>query len=472
MIETITPMYEHQKQAFDKLSRLKIGALYMEMGTGKTRTMLEISAHKMAKGKINHVIWLCPCSVKQNLARDIRKHANLTGYDITICGIESISGSSRIASAVLDIAMHSSSLLVVDESNLIKNPNAIRSKRIARIAEQCPYRYILNGTPLSRNEADMFQQWYILDWRILGYRSYYSFAANHLEYDEQYRGRIRRVLNVDYLTDKIAPYSVQISKSECLNLPPKVNYTASFNLTEEQYLHYDYIRSRLLDEANLHIDEMTSVWIYKTFTALQQVSSGRRVLLDENMHMQTEPFFPDPRNNPRVQELLNLLCTVADKCVIWCKFQHEVDDIVSVLPNALPFTGDTPQKKRQKYLTRFETDDNIQYLVANKNCAGYGLNLQYCHTAVYYNNDWDWATRAQSEDRLHRIGQVKQVDLYDIVASGTLEMRILNCLDRKENMVDAFKSQLGNKNYAHWLDGKERRGLVDIDWVGRETETA
>lgn len=83
------------------------------------------------------------------------------------------------------------------------------------------YKPILNGTPLSKNEKDLYQQWRILDRHILGYSSFWSFAANHIEYDSKVR--IRRCLNLDYLSEKIAPYTFQVKRNECVGLPAK-NY--------------------------------------------------------------------------------------------------------------------------------------------------------------------------------------------------------------------------------------------------------
>ena len=84
-----TKLLKHQAVGVEKLKRLKVGALYMEMGTGKTRTALELIKLKLDKGKINHIIWLCPCECKINLQRDIEKHCFCDGV-ITICGIETL----------------------------------------------------------------------------------------------------------------------------------------------------------------------------------------------------------------------------------------------------------------------------------------------------------------------------------------------------------------------------------------------
>lgn len=87
-----TKLYEYQSKAVDKLSKLKVGALYMEQGTGKTRTALEIIKTKMDKGKINVVLWLCPCSVKNNLREDIKKHTGQKPVENNIIGSVTTNG--------------------------------------------------------------------------------------------------------------------------------------------------------------------------------------------------------------------------------------------------------------------------------------------------------------------------------------------------------------------------------------------
>ena len=451
-MEVYTSLLPHQTEAVEKLKRLRVGALFMEMGTGKTLTALELIRLRLEAGKIRQVLWLCPFSVKANLLADIRKHSDLGFPILTICGIETLSGSEKKAEELLEYVMGGATMLIVDESALIKNHKAIRSQRISRIAESCPYRLILNGTPISRNEADLFNQFYILDWRILGYRSYYSFAANHLEFDDKYPDRIRRVLNVDYLTDKIAPYTYECRKEDCLSLPDKFTTALFFGLTVPQQEHYAAVREAFLSEELFSLYEsQTPVWLYKTFTALQEVASGRRILTGPLKEIRHEPFFKDPLDNPRIHALDDLLLMRidGDQAVIWHKYRHECEDIETLLAErnlkGVRLTGEESLKVRERNLEMFAKGDT-QFLIANKNCGGYGLNLQHCHQAVYYSNDWDWGTRAQSEDRLHRFGQTHTVTLTDIVAENTIDERILKCLLRKESLSNDFKSNLKGKN--------------------------
>lgn len=460
MIELKTHMYDHQQKAFDKLKKIKVGALYMGMGTGKTRTALELIAKRYNEGKVDHILWLCPCSAKENIRRDLLKHVGEDISMFTICGIETLSSSIRVNAKLLDLVQKKRVYLVVDESNLVKNHMALRTENITRLASHCSYKNILNGTPISRCEKDLYSQWYILDWRILGYQSFWSFAANHLEYDERIPGKINRCLNVDYLVKKIAPYTYQVTKEECLDLPPKSYETHYYRLTRSQREHYCEVVEILLSE----VDEFEPYTLYRLFSGLQSVISGFEVRIGEKLTRR--PFFEKPEDNPRIEALMELISKIDSKNIIFCKYTQEIIDIVNLLNKeygegaAVPFYGGLNLRKRQENIDRFAGDS--RFFVANKACAGYSLNLQFCNYVTYYSNDWDYATREQSEDRTHRIGQDKNVLISDICAVNTLDERILKCLRRKENLADAFKNEISrqqDKEYLElWLHGKTFKG--------------
>lgn len=456
MIRMLTDLLPWQTKAVEKLLPIRVGALYMEMGTGKTRTALEMIKRRLDAGKVSHVLWLCPCSVRDNLKQDIIKHSEGALARIAIYGIESLSSSLRLYEMLARYVNDGSTMLIVDESNLVKNHNAIRTKRITALAAACRYRLILNGTPISRNEADLFSQWYILDWRILGYRSFWSFASNHLEYDQEIPGKVRRTLNTDYLIEKIAPYSYQVSRDECFRLPGKYYDSVSTRMDAEQELHYDRVIDSMIDS----LDEQKPETIYRMFAAAQAIISGMHVE-DDGKHFRTCPLFQDSADNPRVRTLLKLVDRLdGQQAIIFCKFQHEIDALTAMLPNSLPFCGKLDQRTRQANLDAFRC--GARYLVANKACAGYGLNLQFCHNVIYYSNDWDWATRIQSEDRVYRLGQTERVSVYDIVCRCSLDEKIMRCLQRKERLEDAIKCELKNANgiteakgkYKKWLKGE------------------
>lgn len=425
----------HQLAGVAKMERLKVGALFMEQGTGKTITTIELARRRYEAGKLDSIIWLCPCSAKGNIKREIIKQApkEMLGL-FTICGIETLSTSIRALSYLHTLTENKRCFIVVDESLLVKNPGAYRTKHITQIASKCIYRIILNGTPVSRNEADLFSQFYILDWRILGYRSYWSFSANHLEYDKY--NQLRNVLNVDALAEKIAPYTYQLLKKDCLNLPDKVYDTAYFDLSPEQEEEYFFASDVLLSQ----IDEWKSETIYRLFSGLQAVISGKKLIFNKTYsHFDTVELFENPMDNPRIKKLLNIL-PEKEKVIIFCRYESEITQLLSLLPSAVRFDGIVSMKKREQALKSFSED--IQFLVANKNCAGFSLNLQFCHKIIYMSNDWDLGTRLQSEDRVHRIGQEDTVQVTDLCADKTIDEKILSCLNGKEFLLDSLKQEI------------------------------
>lgn len=451
-------LFPHQKQIIEKLKKVKVGAIFAEQGTGKTITAMELCRIRMEAGKVDEIIWLCPCSAKQNIKEEIIKQApaGMLGH-VTICGIETLSSSIRVNSYLMGLVENRRCYLIVDESLLVKNPRAYRTKNIDRLSEKCQYKLILNGTPISRNEADMYAQFHILDWRILGYKSYWSFAANHIEYDPNVPNKIRRCLNTDVLAEKVAPFTVEIKKKDCISLPEKKYTSRAFRLTAEQDEHYDYISQVLLED----VDEMKPETIYRLFSGLQAVISGFRVSFrrgeDGYEHIVTNPFFEKPENNPRMKVLMDDI-NDTEQNIIFCNYRREIDDLCTVLEEkygmdeVTRFDGTMNMKKRDAGLQKFK--GGAKFLVANRGCAGYSLNLQFCRNITYFSNGWDLATRLQSEDRVHRIGQGKEVWITDIYAADTLDERILRCLYRKESLLDSIREEIremgGRFNFKDW----------------------
>ena len=458
-----TKLFPFQQEAYEKLIKLRVGALYLEMGLGKTRTALELVQTRLEKNKIEKVLWLCPCSTKKNLEQQIKEHSDLI-HKIEIFGIESISMSDNIYIQVYDIVSQYNCMLIVDESNLVKNHKAIRSKRIMELSSYCKYKLILNGTPVTRNEADLFSQWYILDWRILGYRSYFSFSANHLTWDEEHK-KITNVFNKNYLTNRIAPYTYQARKKDVLHLPEKNYEKVFYSMTDTQRKHYNFIKEIFLEEIEKSTAFSTTYIIYKMLTALQHIVSGRDIVSTDVIS--TKNHFKNIEDNPRIQSLLNTISQIStdEKIIIWCKYTKEIEEVNSILKKEFGensttlFYGEISQKKRNEEIEKFKT--SARFLIGNKNSGGYGLNLQFASYMIFYSNDFDWGTRSQAEDRIHRIGQNYNTTYIDLIAYGSIDERIIDNLVRKENLVSSLKRLLEMKKdkkiLGEWIDGDDEK---------------
>lgn len=446
-----TPLLSQQSEAVAKLLPTRVGGLFMEMGTGKSRTAIELA--RLRQAKIDRVTWFCPVSLKETIRQEILKHTIATDSDINVfddktddgnlpkcfwhvIGIESLGSSSRVTLAVNRL-IDDRTLVIVDESQFIKGHKAKRTERLTLICARARYRLILTGTPLSQGVVDLYAQMRFLSPKILGYSSFYSFSANHLEYSEKFKGMIVRAHNTEFLAAKIRPYVYQVTKAECLNLPDKLYESRYYRMTWAQEEAYQEAK-----EDFLQMDEFHSITIFRLFMALQQITCGFRNIHHENGSVETLTF-PHKRLDTLIDTVEQL---PAEKIIIWAKYVRDIDGIATTLGetygtgSVARYYGELDEKQRAADVLRFRTES--RFFVATQSTGGNGLTLNEAHTAIFYNNSFSYAHRLQAEDRFHRIGQTEKCLYIDIHCAGTIDDRIRKALDSKGNLVKAFKREV------------------------------
>ena len=455
---TTTDMLGHQVAAVQKVLPSRVGALFMEMGSGKSRTAIELA--RLRSQKIDKVIWYCPVSLKETVRREILKHTDSDGSDICvfdnkttpgtlpdawwyIIGIESMSSSPRVITAA-NLLTTDKTMVILDESSYIKGHNALRTQRITAISERAKYRLVLTGTPLSQGVVDLFSQMRFLSPKILGYSSFYSFAANHLEYSEKFPGMIVRAHNVPYLAAKIQPYVYQVTKDECLDLPSKIYRTRYFSMTGEQRYYYELAKNEILD--SLLDDEIDSIAIFRLFSVLQQIVSG--FWNRKRGRRKDKGAGPIIMDHERIDTLINTVSDIPqeEKIIIWAKFHHDIQQIEQALQkeygggSVALFYGKFSERKRVEQVEFFR--NGARFFLATQSCGGHGLTLNEAHYVIFYNNGFKYSERLQAEDRCHRIGQESKVTYIDIECSNSIDERISSALGSKGNVVQAFKAEV------------------------------
>ena len=300
-----------QELAFAKLSKLKVGALFMEMGTGKTKIALDLIAHN--KNKTDYVLWICPFSTKNEIeAERLKWHPEL---DIDIVGCETLSQSDREYMRIFQRVMNSKPFIVVDESLKIKNKEAKRTKRILKLGEHAKYKLILNGTPLSKNVLDLYTQMNFLSPKILD-MSFNQFKNQYCEYyiRGQLRGVVKKQYNIEHLVSLIRPY---IFDSE-LDIDAKKKYhDFHYFLTREEKEKYSDIKRDMLKGSYDDLD------FFAISTTLQ------------HFYTQTNSYFG---------LLDDVLERINDQAIIFVKY------LDSIPPDAKRITGDMNTQERRKTL--------------------------------------------------------------------------------------------------------------------------
>lgn len=390
-------MMNDQQVAFEKLSKLKVGALFMEMGTGKTKVALDLMASKMSK--VDFFLWICPCSLKGEIEAERQKwHPDL---NIEAVGCESIGSSDRIYLDLLKKVSERKSFIVVDESLKIKNQKAKRTERIISLGAVAKYKLILNGTPVSRNVLDIYTQMQFLSPKILD-MSYIQFKNTFCEYYQNGRlkGVVRNQHNVDHLISLIEPY---IFDAE-LYLGKEKHYHSAWYDVEDAG-EYEDIKAQFLD-----FDSDTS--FFALATSLQHY------------------YCSTATKKKAVQGLID---NIAGQVIVFVKYLESIPE------GAERITGE--KADRDDTIQRFR-DGEFKVLYMTYGVGAFGLNLQFCKNMIFADHTFDYSQRLQAEARIFRMGQEHDVDYYNINCRCGLDDLIRKCLDKKIRLLDEIKKEL------------------------------
>ena len=470
-----TPPYAHQLTALKNSWDKETYAYFMEMGTGKTKVLIDNMAILYDRGKINAALIIAPKGVigtwfKQELPTHLPTHVenvtvlwqpNITksqqgklnslfaeGHDlrIFIMNVEALSTSKGVKFAYKFLAANRP-LLVVDESTTIKNPKAKRTQNILKLSRYSKYRRILTGSPVTKNPLDLYSQCEFLDPWHLNCGSFYSFRNRYAEMKTvNYGGRQIQVVaffkNLKELSEKLKPFSFRILKEDCLDLPPKIYMKRIIQLTDEQQKVYDEMEEQAIAEFNG--DKMTTLNILTQIMRLQQIACGYFKGDDgEIQHLKQN----------RLDELMDVLEEAEGKAIIWAHFQHDVQKIIEALKEeygpgcVVDYYGLTPHDQRDKNREDFQNRPEVRFLVGTPQTGGYGITLTAANTVIYYSNGYDLEKRLQSEDRAHRIGQHKPVTYVDIIAEDTVDEKIVSALRKKINIA----SKVMGEEIRKWI---------------------
>ena len=467
-----TKPYEHQLKALEKSWAQEKYALFMEMGTGKSKVLVDNIAMLYDRGAIRGALVVAPKGVYKNwdqiefpvhLPEHVehtkilwepnitkKKQGELdTLFDgkedlkILIMNVEAFSTTKGLdfARSFLNIFL-GRALFGIDESTTIKNPTAKRTKNILSIGNLARYRRILTGSPVTKSPLDLYSQCEFLDPYFLGHQSYYSFRARYANMiDRNFGGRRVQIVGsyrrLPELTAKLEKFSYRVLKEDCLDLPPKVFTKRIVELTDEQKKVYAQMKRMAIAELDGKV--MSTVNVITQLMRLHQVTCG---------HFKADDQTVKPVKNNRITALLELLEETDGKVIIWANYREDIKNIVQSLKKAygeastVEYHGGVDSTLRQDNIAQFQQKNGpTRYFVGNAQTGGYGITLTAANTVVYYSNSYDLEKRLQSEDRAHRIGQTGSVTYVDFIAENTIDERIVKALRRKINLANEIMGE-------------------------------
>ena len=470
-----TKPYAHQLKALEKSWDKEVYAYFMEMGTGKSKVLIDNFAMLYDKGKVNGALIVAPKGVvgtwyKNELPDHLPDHIDdktvlwqamvnktqekklntlfETGEElhILIMNVEAFSTKKGVDFARKFLSCHNT-LMAIDESTTIKNPGAKRTKNILGLSKYSKYRRILTGSPVTKSPLDLYTQCQFLDPWLLGHASYYGFRTRYaIMKNANFNGRSVQIVvgyhNLGELSEKLQPFSYRVLKDDCLDLPEKTFIKRTVQLSPDQHKLYSQMKEKALAVLNGKMVSTTTVMTQ--LMRLQQITCG---------HFTADDGSTQEIPNNRIDELTNVLGEIEGKVVIWGHWQKDINQIIKAIvkeydeKSVVDYYGLTPKNERQKNIDKFQTDPDCRFFVGTPATGGYGITLTAASNMIYYSNGYNLEFRTQSEARIDRIGQKYPMTYIDIICENTVDERIVKALRNKINIA----SQVMGEELKDWI---------------------
>lgn len=461
--------WQHQLDIIEKAIKRPHYAIFAEMGTGKTKTSIEILRHIFYREKrLLRTLILCPPVVCENWKREIIMHSKcgddthvLRGSQKERCKlmVDKINHQvfGDMPQPAIVVTNYESLLMkdlfkllkgwcpeaiIYDESHKLKNYKSKRTRAAIELADGAKYNYILSGTPILNSPMDVFSQFRIMDKgatfgkNFFAFRSLYFYDKNAgMPKDKYFPNWTLHPQAVPKLNEKINAKASRVFKKDCLTLPPLVKKRVYVDLTPKQRKLYDEMKNHFIAFISENTTAIASIALTKALR-LQQIITG--FLVDDLGKT------VDVDAKPRLEALESLLeeITPEHKAIVWACFKDNYSAIAKVCEKLgveyATLYGGMSDKQRQQNIDKFQDDESTRVIIANQQAGGVGVNLTRASYAIYFSRNFSLEADIQSEARNHRGGSQQHVSItrLDLVAKDTLDEAILEALARKESMAN------------------------------------
>ena len=467
-----TTPFAHQVETLRFLYPKDKAAILSEMGTGKSKIIVDLACGLYENDKINTVVIVCPNTVRSVWAnqwsgqivthapdrfsmyiintKPIHKEIDqelLDCKELVWIVINYEQFRSEENCSALDILMRCRpTMLVLDESTSIKNPSAKQTKGLQKVKESANRRYFMTGTPVARDPLDFFSQFEFLDKAILGVDNMSQMQNYYVDYSYSGYGYTsnKRFKNLDVLQKKIDPWCIRHLKKDCLDIPEKQYINVPVQLSDEQikqYLQMQKYGVVIVKDFETNNPHTSSAPIVITqMLRLQQISSGFLPTDDKTIVFEQNPKLDFVRDIVKEKE----------KTIVFCRFRKEIDFVMTMCQqeeiDCVAISGEVNEKDRTLAEIAFQKG-NAKVICCQTETGGIGITLTAADTVIYYSNTFSFKDRAQSEDRAHRAGQTKQVTYYDLVSTigdkeETIDQYIIDAIKEKSDISSYLLSNI------------------------------
>jgi SNF2 family DNA or RNA helicase len=434
----------YQKDGVNWVERLRVmylnGILADDMGLGKTlQAIVAIAQYRMKKKALSLIV--CPTSLLYNWKEEFAKF----DPELKVLVVDGIpSARKRIMENIskYDVIITSYTLLqkdvehyktvtfgyvILDEAQHIKNRGTRNAKSVKMTVAE--HRLILSGTPI---ENSLDEMWSLFDFLMPGFLSTYDrFVEKYIRVTGAELSK-----NLEYLRKKVAPFILRRMKADVLDdLPPVSEIVYHCQLTDvQQELYRSYAesaRNELVKLVERDGFDRVQIHVLATLTRLKQICCHPAIFAKEKAEA------GDSAKYEMLMELLQTLIEGKHKTVIFSQYTR----MLQIMREDFESRGikfaylDGSSKNRLEIVKKFNEDETLPVFLVSLKAGGTGLNLVGADTVIHYDMWWNPAVENQATDRVHRMGQKKNVSAYKLITLGTIEEKIAEMQKRKKGLV-------------------------------------
>lgn len=461
-------LFEHQKEGITFLKEKSKAILADEMGLGKTRQAI-IAAFETTKGGIV----LCPASLKTNWAREILivdPEANIEIADATATyayhtGDDQNSKWYIVNYDIADrerveneINHYMPTTLILDEAHYIKSSTTIRTKAALRYADTAVNVYLLTGTPILNRPMELYTLLQAIDHPVAftttGEPNWYGYAKKYCgafrrEFWRVVKDRAGRVVyeNGRPLKRKMS----FLDTSGASNLDDLAEKLKTSYLRRTKDILGDKLPAKIIDNTIVelspeHRKAYNSAWddyityLKNTPEGSTDVNLGNIDLARHIIELNKLKQAASKGKIPHVVEAATEIIENGEKVIIFTQYKETLAQIVAELKarkiKGVKLSGEDNAERRQTAVDYFQNKDEIKVFVANIKAGGVGLTLTAASTVLFADMEWTPALHSQAEDRAHRIGQTRLVNIHYFIAKDTVDEDIVELLGKKQQVIN------------------------------------
>ncbi|MCL6589715.1 MAG: SNF2 helicase associated domain-containing protein [Firmicutes bacterium] len=436
------------------------GILADDMGLGKTVQVLTLIK---SLPKMKPALIVCPLSLLYNWAAEIEKFYPGTRYLIyygpqeqrerlrlTFGAFEIlITTYDILARDIADIQNQVFSYCILDEAQQIKNPQTQRAKEVKKI--QANYRLAMTGTPMENRLEEL---WSIFDFLMPGYLGSYS------QFSGQYVAPLKKAMAPEVLKrlkQKIAPFILRRRKEEVLaELPEKVVMVENVLMSQLQEDAYRTVLKQLKQDI---INSVSQKGLKQSQITVLSALTKLRLLCDHPSLVMPN-LGPEARSGKldALMELIDEARSGGHRAVVFSQFVRMLKLVALQFQEAgIGYEYmDGAVRDRMARINHFNEDAEVSVFLISLKTGGAGINLTSADIVIHLDPWWNLMAENQATDRVHRMGQQKQVMVYKLITKGTVEEKILQLQDRKKFIFDSvIEDNESPVDQLTWEDIKE-----------------